>query len=243
MSKFGESFPVKELSLHSKLVSYKKSGKTLNRKGWSHRETGEFQNIEKAALQHFLEQGYKGWHDEGYWINQTMRSAMLCGMNTKAEFLEFASGFTDPRNSHAQGILASAKDYGDNLNYISLTSAELISKIRFSSKKDVFDFIKDDAAKKRFHASPNMNDLDLVLYQEFLDHIDMDFIADIAKQQVSSKTFAGFPDLTLWKSTGITFLEIKGPSDRLTANQRETFTNVFLPLKLNFEIVSVSEVI
>ena len=46
-------------------------------------------------------------------------------------------------------------------------------------KKDILNFIENDAIGKRFHASPIMTHDDKKLYQIFLQKLDMEFIAKL----------------------------------------------------------------
>ena len=235
------SFPTAEIPLFSKKHAYKKRGKIINKKVWSNTPSGDYGSIENAALSYFKNLGFEGWNDEGYWINQTMRSAILTGIGTTKEYLEFANNHkqrfpTDPRNYYAQGLLWAA--YSEELT---MNHGELIEKIRCTEKKDILNFIENDAIGKRFHASPTMTPDDKKLYQIFLQILDMEFIAKIASKQVETQDYAGFPDLTLWDAAGLKLVEVKSPTDRLSQNQKGTFANVLTPIGARFEIARIIE--
>jgi hypothetical protein len=235
------SFPTAKLPLFSKKHAYKKRGKIINKKVWSNTPSGDYGSIENAALSYFKNLGFHGWNDEGYWINQTIRSAILTGIGTTKEYLEFANNRkqrfpTDPRNYYAQGLLWAA--YSEELT---MNHGELIDKIRCTEKKDILNFIENDAIGKRFHASPTMTHDDKKLYQIFLQKLDMEFIAKIASKQVETQDYAGFPDLTLWDAAGLKLVEVKSPTDRLSQNQKGTFANVLTPIGARFEIARIIE--
>jgi hypothetical protein len=50
---------------------------------------------------------------------------------------------------------------------------------------------------------------------------------------------AGWPDLTLWRNGEVIFREVKAPSDRLQASQKQLFDGLLGPLGLNTGVIDV----
>jgi hypothetical protein len=235
--------PSVELGLYAKNVILMKGARKRSRIQWSLYEDGPFDRVEAAALQYFTSKGFSGVHDEGQFINQTIRAAMLCDLKSDKEFMNFSGGFTDPRNLFAQGLLLAAKDGVDGrVQFIALSHRELVQKIRGASKEEIFDFIHADAKKRRFHASPPWNEGEMRRYSEFLNVVGCEFLANIAERQNATGSYAGFPDLTLWRGSDLKFIEVKAPGDRLTPNQMGSFFDVLLPLGIDLCIANIKEV-
>lgn len=236
-----DAIPVLTVPLYSVSQMYDRKSSRRKSKAWSMSEAGPFSRVELAALEFFKKQGFSGVHDEGFFMNQTMRAAMLYDMNSRKEFMSFGSGFSDPRNDYAQGLLSCAKDSSGRFSHICLTGQELVNKIRGAPKDAVKEFLIKDSEKPRFHASPKWGQDKLSKYLEFLDVISFEILADIAELQVQTGAYAGFPDLTLWRDRELTLVEVKSPNDRLTSNQIGAFCNVLLSAKINLFIASVRD--
>ncbi len=229
-----------EIALHSKIFLNKKGTKPL-KKLWSICEDGPFFRIEVAALEYYKNQGYFGVHDEGFFVNQTMRAAMLHDLISKKDFMKFFGDFSEPRHLFAQGLLLSASDAGGRAPYLVLTKGELVEKIRAAPKEMIRRFIHTESKLRRFHASPRWNAEDLLKYDDFLDVVSCELLANIAERQIATGSYAGFPDLTLWRGANLKFVEVKSPNDRITPNQKGAFGNVLLTLDIDLTIAAVSD--
>jgi len=241
MRSFGYGIPVMEIAMVSKVFSYRVKKKDLTKRLWSLPGTETFDRIEQIALKYFEETAASGVHDEGFFVNQTMRAAMLHDFKTEKEFRAFAGDFTEPRNSFAQGLLLCARDSGNQHTFIQATQAELVEKIGSTPIEAIREFIANDAKKPRFHASPRWDEETLRKFNEFLDVISLKMLSDIARKQTETGAYAGFPDLTLWQDGKVRFVEVKGPLDRLTPNQQEAFPKALMAAGADLMIASIVE--
>jgi VRR-NUC domain len=242
--------PEIKLNLRSVRTGFLSTGAPVERKAWVSIDGLIHQRIEIAVLRSLELDGYQGFHDEGYWINQTMRAAMLCGIMKREEEAnkkpvrhsrKVDDSRLDPRNCFAQGLLQIASN--SKLPLIEVSQSELILMIQQCTKGEILEFLKDDASHRRFHASPTWTIEEQKKYSEMSRLIDMELLSRIAALQISTNTFAGFPDLTIWKENRLWLVEVKGPGDKLRPSQKATIENVLVPLRVDFLIATVSEVL
>jgi hypothetical protein len=239
-----------EIGLRSQIVEFKKKKDIVKKKQWFGVDGAPYDRIEDAALSHYIALGLEGVHDEGHYVNQSMRAGMMCHYKTKKEFVALKIYSTpedlktrqfDVRNSFAQGLLQTAKD--GTKPFLRITQAELIENMRKATKDAIYEFLVDDVINGRFHASPAWSGADFRRYRSFLDAVDVNWFADVATQQVKTGTYAGFPDLTLWDGSGLRFVEVKGPGDRFRPYQVSTHRDIFRPTNTDFSVALIHELV
>jgi hypothetical protein len=210
--------------------------KGKSRKEWISPLTGNSVSIEKASLDYYVKDGWKGYHREGGLILNLLKSMSFKSINgvnvdSYPEVI-FKGHFAYKEHITDLNYLLS------NVNKASRRSVVKNSKRMFPSKLVVMLNKLRSIENDNEYNYPDLNS-DLII--SLFDNSKKETLASIA-HIFSTEPYTyrkGWPDLTIWKNGVVRFIEIKGPGDRLHESQKTVINDIIKPLKLKYTLMNV----
>lgn len=208
------------------------------KKEWQSPITGNFVLVEKAVLDHYRSDGWRGYSGEGGLILNLIKAMSFpeIDMGNRSTFIEAL---------YAQNVAFEYDRFEVDwlLKNVKESTAEQI-KHNFAIMSSRTPYTIDYGAfSSTYHSS--MLDyfpyLELYMFVELFDALGRDKLFDIAKIFSNDPyTFRkGWPDITMWKNGEVKFLEVKSPGDKLQSSQKTIIDTFLKPLELDFSLVDV----
>ncbi|KAF9817812.1 hypothetical protein IEO21_03154 [Rhodonia placenta] len=208
----------------------KVTGKSIWR-GWENEEV----NVETLALQHYEEQGYKGFHCEGRIV-----STLFGLLFWDVIFASVPGAFETPYQ-------AAPLDIAEDTFYHSRKEVadRLLVKLREGAAEEILERVHNEHAEKktwcvgvRWEMFEKQDLLDIV---KCLGGPALEVICRLLCEDYAGRV-GGVPDLIIWNAEAkeCKFIEVKGPGDKLQENQK-VWIDVLLQAGIPVEVCHVFE--
>ncbi len=207
-------------------------------KNWTCPQSGRFLSVEEAALAHFRMDGWRGYSGEGGLLLNLIKAMSFKNVapRNRATYIEalYAQNvaFSEDRFSVARLLeqVANADRHVVESNFDLMASRETLvvqyEGFSSASSTSMLDFFPG---------------LERWMFVELLAVAGNALLHRIASKfaQAPYEYRRGWPDITMWRSDELRFVEIKAPGDRLHESQRTIINEFAKPLGLHFSLAGV----
>ncbi|MEQ7757488.1 VRR-NUC domain-containing protein [Xanthomonas sp. WHRI 8370] len=209
-------------------------------KQWVSPREGQLLSVERAAMSHFTQQGWRGFSGEGGLLLTLIKA------------MSFQSLGYDERTRYTEALytLAAERSYGRPY-----TVADLLGSLSRATQQQVaanFDHMASRGPHVEQtswgHSSNTSSVLDVFpglerwMLLELLTVAGPDLLLRIATIFASNpyEYRRGWPDITMWKDGRLRFVEVKAPGDSLAKSQKLTAQAFAVPLALDFTLLDIA---
>ncbi len=196
---------------------------------------GKNTSVEKATMDYFKSDGWRGFSGEGGLILNLIK----------------VMSFKDPPATYRTAFIEAL--YAQNVSYDEdrYTLDFLLGNVLVADKDWItknFDLMAtNNPITEGYGYTSTTSMLDLFpglekwMFTELLEVAGNRLIHRIAEKfGVSPYEYRrGWPDITMWKENDLKFVEVKAPGDQLKDSQQKLISDLALPLGLNFFVASV----
>jgi hypothetical protein len=212
-------------------------------KQWRLPSATAFLPVERAALAHFEREGWRGyWGEGGLILNLikamsfpiiSLRHRCICTEALYAQNVAFQEDRFDVEVMLSQVAKATPAQIASN--YKRMVSREAHSEKGTVTSGVTWTSVSTQSMLDHF---PHLElwmflELHAALGNKLLRHIAGVFATDPYTLR------GGWPDLTIWKSDQVRFVEVKAPGDKRQPRQRVLFDMILKPLSLDVVIANV----
>lgn len=208
-------------------------------KQWMCPQMSQPLSVEKAALSHFAQQGWRGFSGEGGLLLTLIKA------------MSFQNLGYDERTRYVEALytLAAEPSYGR-----SYTVAELLTNLARATAGQVAANFDQMASRGPHieqtawgHSSDTSSVLDVFpglerwMLLELFEVAGSDLLHRIATIFASNpyEYRRGWPDITMWRERQLRFVEVKAPGDSLGKSQKVIAQTFAVPLGLDFTLLDV----
>lgn len=209
-----------------------------SKKEWESPISGNFVLVETAVLDHYRNDGWRGYSGEGGLILNLIKAMSFpkIDISNRSTFIEalYAQNVSFQRDRfEVAWLLQNVKDATPRQikNNFEIMASRKAHTINYGS----FTSTCNGSMLDHF---PN---LELYMFLELFDALGRDKLFDVASI-FSSNPYSyrnGWPDITIWKNGEVKFFEVKAPGDKLHNSQKAIINTFLKPLGLDFALVDV----
>lgn len=227
-------------------------------KCWGLTPKGPWMSVELAALKHFENLGWEGYHREGSLILSLIKACSFPDLPTHRHSIMieaiYANNVRKPFDVRAMNLQydidpdtppsAEIAEWNRMSEADRVNPSDLVENIKCASVQRIIANFSIMTGPKAHTLSffPSLTLEKLLSLYLTLGNVRLSKIAAIFATEPYVFR-AGWPDLTLWRESDVIFREIKAPGDRLYANQAKTINTVLLPLGFDVEVVNVKPIV